>query len=328
MVTFLKNTHLKFLFLILLALPLLAQSASISDFNPRAYYSCDETSGTRYDSTIFDNDLTDNNTVLYATGLLGNACDFERSNSEYLSISDASQTGLDITGNITLCLRYKPESLPTNSAGQYYHQLINKYAASGNRSYNLSYQDEGTKQFAFYTSTNGTALNAFATYSYTLTTGTWYAICATYNTSNGNVKWYRDGTLVETDTTNTGAIYNSGAALAVGAYSTGANYVDGLFDDVMIVNSELSSSSILTWYNSGTPLTYEQQPASSTSQYLPIPYNSDMPQLETIVCETATCTLNYATSTLFYPTPANLFFIFLFGVLSLSGMAFLAYRFL
>ena len=40
-----------------------------------SYWALDETSGTRYDSHG-SNDLTDNNTVGYTTGVQGNAADF------------------------------------------------------------------------------------------------------------------------------------------------------------------------------------------------------------------------------------------------------------
>ena len=49
-----------------------------------AFWKMAETSGTRYDETANNEDLTDNNTVSYATGKVGNAADFEASNNEYL----------------------------------------------------------------------------------------------------------------------------------------------------------------------------------------------------------------------------------------------------
>jgi len=68
-----------------------------------SHWSCDEASGVRYDSnTTNSNDLTDNNTVLAATGLLSNACDFESSSSEYLSITDVAQIGLDFSTAFTI----------------------------------------------------------------------------------------------------------------------------------------------------------------------------------------------------------------------------------
>ncbi|MDA2917638.1 hypothetical protein MYX64_12505, partial [Nitrospinae bacterium AH_259_B05_G02_I21] len=65
----------------------------------KAHWKLNEASGTRSDSHG-SNDLTDNNTVGQAAGKIGNAADFIRVNSEYLSIADnadVSAGDVDIT---------------------------------------------------------------------------------------------------------------------------------------------------------------------------------------------------------------------------------------
>src|SRR5574341_2164717 len=52
-----------------------------------SFWELEEASGTRLDATASDNDLTDNNTVTQATGKVGNAAQFTRANTEYLSIA-------------------------------------------------------------------------------------------------------------------------------------------------------------------------------------------------------------------------------------------------
>jgi hypothetical protein len=85
----------------------------------QGWWNFEETSGTRYDETANNNDLTDNNTVGYGTGKIGNAADFENTssgdNDETLSIVRASQTGLVITGDLSISVWVKPESFPTIS---------------------------------------------------------------------------------------------------------------------------------------------------------------------------------------------------------------------
>jgi hypothetical protein len=61
-----------------------------------------EPHGNATDSTSNGNNLTDNNTVLSTTGQIGDGGDFNSTNSEYLSITDASQTGLEPTDDITV----------------------------------------------------------------------------------------------------------------------------------------------------------------------------------------------------------------------------------
>lgn len=73
-------------------------------YNPnyKAVWHMSESSGTRYDSTVNSNNLTDNNTVGTGSGIAGNAADFESSSTEYFSIADASQTALEFNGNYTI----------------------------------------------------------------------------------------------------------------------------------------------------------------------------------------------------------------------------------
>jgi hypothetical protein len=61
----------------------------------------DEASGTRFDATGNNNDLSDVNTVGSTSYLLGTGGLFDRVVGEYLEISDAAQTNLDPTGNLT-----------------------------------------------------------------------------------------------------------------------------------------------------------------------------------------------------------------------------------
>lgn len=64
---------------------------------------------------------------------MGLAADFESSNYEYLSISDATQNGLDITGSLTLVGWMNLESL------ERYQILAAKYECGvNNRAYRLT----------------------------------------------------------------------------------------------------------------------------------------------------------------------------------------------
>src|SRR5574337_2196439 len=89
-----------------------------------------------------------------------------------LSITDAAQVGLDITGPITISYRIKPG----NSGILKYH--IAKFAAAGNYGYAI-WQDSSNK-FVFKLSSDGTALAA-VTSNTAFTTGTWYHVMAVYD---------------------------------------------------------------------------------------------------------------------------------------------------
>src|SRR3990167_5438851 len=59
-----------------------------------------DTDGT--DSTANNNDLTNNNSVGFTTGILNNASNLEKDTPSWFSLADASQTGLDITGDLSI----------------------------------------------------------------------------------------------------------------------------------------------------------------------------------------------------------------------------------
>ena len=90
--------------------------------DPVAYWKLDETSGNASDATGNGNTLTNNNSIAYITnGKINNGADLEVASTTYFSITDGSQTGLDITGDITLAGWVKLESTPPDggSAGVY-----------------------------------------------------------------------------------------------------------------------------------------------------------------------------------------------------------------
>jgi hypothetical protein len=78
----------------------------------------EESSGTRYDSTSNSNDLTENSSsgsISSLSGQIDQGVDLEKTDKEYLSITDASQTGLFDSGNITLSAWMKLEQLPSSA---------------------------------------------------------------------------------------------------------------------------------------------------------------------------------------------------------------------
>jgi len=79
------------------------------------YWTLDEASGTRADSSGNGNHLESINGVGYATNdywqLGEGAADFEKSESDYLRITDAAQTGLDLTNSYTISAWIRLESV-------------------------------------------------------------------------------------------------------------------------------------------------------------------------------------------------------------------------
>lgn len=161
--------------------------------------------------------------------------DLELSSSQFAYITDANQTGLDITGDISIEAWIKPESIDINSA------IISKFrGVDGKRSYTLA--PKSTNKITFTYSSNGTAVTNCSTDDAILTSANvWYHIAITADVSEKDVKFYVNGTPVNCTLTDNSAtsIYNSAMPFIVGAQGeSGAygGYFDGLIDEVRVWN--------------------------------------------------------------------------------------------
>lgn len=233
-------------------------SESVWDSNHKAVWHLNESSGSRYDSTANDNTLSDNATVTSATGKIGTAADFEKDNSEYLSINDASQTGLDFTGDITLEAFFKLETVP--SRGAYYgYPFISKWLATGNqRSYGFAYSQDasGNLGYAMYTCENGTSAT-FGWHNIDLSADTWYHVAYVYDASAGTCEIYHNGSSVGTITGLKTSLYSGSGQVQVGAMLANTDYFDGLIDNLVMSNTTRSSDWITAEYNNqNSPSTF------------------------------------------------------------------------
>lgn len=157
--------------------------------------------------------------------------DIELSSNQYLSISDASQTGLDLNGNFTIEAWVKPESQPSGDA--YY--IVGKWDFDNSgRSYSLSYTGSQISCSVSHAGTNNPAVN----FNQSLTNDTWYHIAGVYNSSNGNCEVFVNGSSIGSGTTDSGGAYNSSAAFTVGGLlgNSAGFFFDGLIDDVRVWN--------------------------------------------------------------------------------------------
>ena len=222
-----------------------------------SHWKLEETSGTRADSTANANTLQDNNTVTYGAGVAtGNAALFTPINSEYLSIADASQTGLDITGDFTISAWFKMNSALTS----WFPVIVKDQGETGNkRSYGVGLREVSGDCAEFWMSSTGenaTVAQARVSLGTTLSTGTWYHGVWQYTASTHTIEFYLNASSKGTsDITNT-SIYNSTADVQIGGYVNGGVYADGYIDEMTAWSRVLSSSEITTLYNSGTPLPY------------------------------------------------------------------------
>lgn len=228
-----------------------------------SYWKLDEVSGNRADAHGA-NTLTDNNTVASATGIINLGGDFERANSESLSITDASQSGLDITGDISTSFWFKSENaLASNEAGAFIWKQDGTDGA-----YAFVYQNAaGTNQLqAQFWDSGDPTNNVNYAKNQTLTDGVMYHIVFTFKASTGTCTIYLNGSSLGTVVnTAVDVINNSGATFFMGNDNSAARGVDGVMDEVGIWSKELTSAEVTSLYNGGLGLAYPFAVASATS---------------------------------------------------------------
>jgi MSHA biogenesis protein MshQ len=218
-----------------------------------------ETSGTRYDSTSNGNHLTDQNTVAYVPGKIGGCADFEESASERLYITDAAQTNLDITGNLTMQAWVKPESVPGSVT------FLDKYAGS-NAGYRMRIHSNSWFEYSVYDgSTNEVRSPVPVNPPDTWPPDTWYFLVGVYDGSD--VIIYTDA--ADPDTiSHSGGISTNSEDFEIGARGNDKFY-DGLIDEVRIATVPRTLEWVQTEFNNQSSADFYQRsptgPTPSTS---------------------------------------------------------------
>jgi hypothetical protein len=163
--------------------------------------------------------------------------DLEASSSQYASIADGSQTGLDLSGDFTLEAWIRFESLP--GSGRF--GIVDKAdGGNGQTAYSL-YYDLANSRIALFISDDGSGgANTEGYVSWSPSTDTWYHVAVSYNTSTTTAKFYIGESQQGSDVTtfDQASIFNSDKEFIIGAShgnpSIIASFFDGLVDEVRV----------------------------------------------------------------------------------------------
>lgn len=212
-----------------------------------SWWSLDETSGNRADSHG-SNTLTDNNTVLSAAGKQGNAADFERDNTEYLSIVD--NAGLS-TGDIDFTVGgwVKNESL-TNT-----NTVIAKRDDS-DYEYSLGTSNTGPNhQFFFQINAPVTVYEGNA-----ISTGVWYFVVAWHDATNDLIYIQVNNGTAASQATGGSAPSDTTAPFIIGNNNVSATPRphDGLIDELFFYKRILTADERTWLYNAGAGRAYSE----------------------------------------------------------------------
>jgi hypothetical protein len=166
-----------------------------------------------------------------------NSIDLESGSSQHLSISDGSQTGLDLSGDLTFEMWVKPESLAFSG-------LITKWGGGGTEAYRFSTDGSGNIMLRVNDGSNERVYE----WSSVLSTGSWQHVAVALDISADTANLYKDGS-DQGAATKAGSvassIANTSATFEIGRDSqAGTGYFDGLIDDVRIWNIVRTSTEI------------------------------------------------------------------------------------
>jgi hypothetical protein len=206
------------------------------------------------EDSVGANDLTNNNGVTQSSDEQEGdySADFENGSSQTLSISDGSQSGLDITGSISVGGWFKVEDDPSASL-----IVLAKYNQTGdNRSYMFYLYRTGANAWDLYfaLSDDGASPTTDCIGATSLTTGTWYHGVGVYDGTD--VRVYLNGSLDSNGSDNpktySSGIYDGNGSFRIGGYdNTDTTDFDGLMDEVFVFNDALTAGEVLGIYQSG-----------------------------------------------------------------------------
>lgn len=196
------------------------------------------------------NYLTNNNSVTLTTGKSGNAGLFDSALSQYLSITDASQTGLDFTSDLSASAWVKYDTDPDTALAT----VLSKYTGATNRSYLWDVGDGTTMRLVLFNAAGSASVPSAA---WNPTTGVWYHIGFAYDASAGQVVFFLDG--AQLGATSTGVVTNirNGAAPFTIGERDGGSFMDGTIHQVCVSSAEWSLQQFKDLYNSGSGIYYK-----------------------------------------------------------------------
>ena len=218
-----------------------------------SYWKLDEESGERADSHG-SNPLSDNNTVLYDTGKIGNAANFELDNAEYLSHADNADLSFSGNDPFTIACWVNMETKDGTA-----NRIVSKSAGEGNIEYRLSYRGDDSDAFVFEVSHDGDGSGLNRAEETTVgdpDLATWYFVVAWHDPDADVLAIQVNNNTADTQAHANG-VYDGASVFCVGILNTGeAQGFDGLIDELGLWNRVLTAPEKTLLYNGGDGLAY------------------------------------------------------------------------
>lgn len=224
----------------------------VNDANLKGYWRFEDD---YLDVTSNNNDLTANNSPAFVAAEFGKGVDMELSSSQWLSISDASQIGLDISGSFSFSFTVKLEQLPSTAGADMI--IGGKYLAAGNqRSYRVLIQN--TNNILIQYSGDGvnlTSISSTNAFFKAADVGVLTKVIVCVNVAAKTAKMYKKG-IEQPVSAGSGAqtsVFNGTAPFEIGS-TAGGSPIDGVIDDFAVFDRLLTDAEVLAITNNDLTL--------------------------------------------------------------------------
>jgi len=205
-----------------------------------SWWNLDETSGTRADA-VGSNDLTDNNTVGYAAGKIGNAASFVVANTEYLSKTTPSLP----TGTMYSCGWIKTVGTQNNDG------CWSQNTATSNSCWGLMF----VGNVPYWRTQAGASTVDLIWAGGAVSAGDWHFIEGYFDPANDKVGLAVDGSAWQTSAqAGADTLDNTGNAFWIGGYWGTAYTIDADIDLVGVWSRVLTADERTELYNAGASI--------------------------------------------------------------------------
>ncbi|MFC1610612.1 LamG-like jellyroll fold domain-containing protein [Myxococcota bacterium] len=201
------------------------------------HWSLDEVNGARSDASGRGNDLAEFGTIGSGAGRRDLAAAFD--GTSHLSLDDASQTGLDVTYNLTVAAYFRADDVSG------LHTIVAKYDSTGadQRAYRVKVDGGG-----LVASLSGDGITNLALIGTTpIEPNRWYHVALVVDSCTQTATLYLDGALEVTETVAFPVLHDATVPFTVGAKTDGTaatNFFVGLIDEVRVYATALSQNEV------------------------------------------------------------------------------------
>lgn len=169
-----------------------------------------------------------------------NSLSLTASSSQFAYISDANQTGLDLSGDLTFEMWVKPTTALGTDAQRCFLSKFDSSTGVDVAYAFFEYDSSGTYSLKLTVSANGSTQDNYLVSTTRLSAGTWYHIAVSWDASTSTATFYVNASSIGTATGSATSLYNSSERFIIGALgqnnANGVQWFDGLIDDVRVWN--------------------------------------------------------------------------------------------